>query len=101
MWPRSNRPARFRTALCSAMMPVYWTGISQPAKGTIFAPSATWRSKSGVRLNLSSATVLPLLHPFQYQFIQAHLDVERIMSGQAASAESRIRRVDRLEQSFE
>ena len=29
--------------------PSYCTGISQPANGTMRAPSATWRSKSGVR----------------------------------------------------
>ena len=30
-------------------MPAYWTGISQPANGTSFAPAAAWRSYSGVR----------------------------------------------------
>jgi hypothetical protein len=30
-------------------MDVYWTGISQPAKGTRRAPSAAWRSYRGVR----------------------------------------------------
>src|SRR3990170_7509064 len=38
MWETSTRPAAVRTALCSSMMPVYWTGISQPAKGTMRAP---------------------------------------------------------------
>src|SRR5690348_803454 len=82
------------------MMPEYWTGISQPANGMILAPSATWRSNSGVRLNVSSATVLPLLDPFQNQFVQAHLDVDRVIPGQAAGAESRVRRLDCFQQSF-
>ena len=31
----------WRTARCSSRMPAYWTGISQPANGTSFAPAAT------------------------------------------------------------
>ena len=42
MWLTSNRPAPPRVARCSAMMPAgYWTGISQPPKSTMRAPSAT------------------------------------------------------------
>ena len=48
MCDRSNRPAAVRTARCSSRMPPYWIGISQPANSTIFAPSASWRSSSGV-----------------------------------------------------
>ena len=48
MCERSNRPAAARTARCSSMIPAYWIGISQPAKSTILAPSASWRSRSGV-----------------------------------------------------
>ena len=48
MCDRSNRPAAERTARCSSRMPPYWIGISQPANSTIFAPSASWRSSSGV-----------------------------------------------------
>ncbi len=45
MWETSKIPAPVRVALCSAWMPVgYCTGISQPAKGTILAPRATWMS---------------------------------------------------------
>src|SRR5512135_1575171 len=52
MCDTSNMPARSRTARCSAPMPAgYVTGISNPAKGTIFAPSVTWMSCSGVRLS--------------------------------------------------
>jgi len=40
MCETSNIPAAFRTASCSATTPVYWTGMSQPAKSTIRAPSA-------------------------------------------------------------
>src|SRR5689334_4746001 len=50
MWLTSNMPTAVRTATCSALMPSYWTGISQPAKSTSFAPAATWLSYSGVRL---------------------------------------------------
>ena len=48
MCERSNRPAAARTARCSSRIPAYWIGISQPANSTIFAPSASWRSSSGV-----------------------------------------------------
>ena len=34
--------------MCSATMPEYSTGISQPPNGTIFAPDARWRALSGV-----------------------------------------------------
>ncbi len=40
MCETSNSPAALRTASCSAMTEVYWTGISQPAKSTNRAPSA-------------------------------------------------------------
>src|SRR4051794_31881370 len=49
MCETSNTPARSRTAMCSSRMPPYWTGMSQPANGTSFAPSAAWRPCSGVR----------------------------------------------------
>src|SRR4051812_34460733 len=49
MCETSNAPASSRTARCSWITPSYWTGISQPANGTIRAPRATWRSCSGVR----------------------------------------------------
>ena len=53
MWLTSNSPHFWRTALCSAVMPVgYCTGISKPAKGTILAPRATWISWKGVRLSV-------------------------------------------------
>src|ERR1700688_4629429 len=49
IWLTSNSPHFWRTALCSAVMPAgYWTGISNPAKGTILAPRATWMSWNGV-----------------------------------------------------
>jgi hypothetical protein len=44
MWDTSNTPAPVRTAWCSARMPAYCTGISQPANGTSLAPSALWVS---------------------------------------------------------
>src|SRR4051812_18146688 len=49
MCETSKTPADSRTARCSALTDSYWTGISQPAKGTSRAPAATWRSWSGVR----------------------------------------------------
>ena len=39
MCETSNTPARVRTASCSAMMPAYWSGISQPAKEAKRAPA--------------------------------------------------------------
>ena len=44
MCETSKTPASERTARCSGMTPSYWTGISQPANGTMRAPAATWRS---------------------------------------------------------
>ena len=48
MCDRSNRPAAVRTARCSSRIPEYWIGISQPANSTTLAPSASWRSSSGL-----------------------------------------------------
>src|SRR6202142_87917 len=42
MWLTSNKPTAVRTAMCSAVMPEYSTGISQPPKSTILAPSCRW-----------------------------------------------------------
>ena len=42
---------------CSGMMPSYCTGISQPAKGTIRAPAARWRSWRGVRRSAVSSGI--------------------------------------------
>ncbi len=55
MWATSNRPAAPRTARCSSTTLLYQTGISQPANGTIFAPSALWVSWSGVNRSGCSA----------------------------------------------
>src|SRR5438105_15066285 len=49
MCETSKTPESVRTAMCSGITPSYCTGISHPANGTIRAPSARWRSKSGVR----------------------------------------------------
>ena len=57
MWLTSNSPAARRTARCSSVMPAYWTGISHPANGTIFAPKATWRPCKGV-LSRAEASVM-------------------------------------------
>ena len=43
-------------------MPVnYPTGISQPANGTILAPSALWTSASGVRLSAAVSSISGLV----------------------------------------
>ena len=59
IWPMcetSKTPRSRRTARCSGITPSYWTGMSQPANGTIRAPRATWRSCSGVLRRASSLT---------------------------------------------
>ena len=48
MCDRSNSPTRSRTDRCSSRIEPYCTGIRQPAKSIIRAPSASWRSASGV-----------------------------------------------------
>src|SRR6476659_6742099 len=64
MCETSNTPASVRTARCSGITPSYWTGISQPAKGTIRAPSSTCRSWSGVCRSVSGmATADPSVSP--------------------------------------
>src|SRR5918996_2948916 len=54
MCETSNIPALVRTATCSCRIPSYWTGISQPAKGTSRAPAASCRSNRGVRRRVSA-----------------------------------------------
>src|SRR5688572_33451766 len=54
MWLTSKTPQPWRTALCSAVMPLgYWIGISKPANETIFAPAARWMAWKGVFLRVS------------------------------------------------
>src|SRR4051812_13205679 len=48
MWETSNRPAAFRTAMCSLISPEYSTAMSHPPKGTILAPRARWAALRGV-----------------------------------------------------
>src|SRR5690606_38547823 len=48
MWDTSKSPAALRTASCSWRMPEYCTGMTNPAKGTILALSATCVSCRGV-----------------------------------------------------
>ena len=56
MWEMSKMPQVSRTALCSSRMPVYCTGIFQPAKGTILAPSSTCLAAREV--DLTSVSVM-------------------------------------------
>ena len=48
MCDRSNSPTAPRTDRCSSRIDPYWTGIRQPAKSIIRAPSASCRPASGV-----------------------------------------------------
>src|SRR5206468_8242029 len=81
MWLMSKSPTARRTARCSSTMPVYWTGISQPPKGTIRAPALTWTSRSGVRLSEVVAVVSvmewartpPILSPTHHEALPAHV----------------------------
>src|SRR5262245_47567142 len=59
MWLTSKTPAARRVARCSSRIPVYWTGISHPPKGTMRAPALRWAACSGVRFSTGSATVPP------------------------------------------
>ena len=66
MCERSNRPTRSRTARCSSMIEVYWTGIRQPENSIIRACSAVWRFASGVSRTawpLTAASVTRRLPP--------------------------------------
>src|SRR5580693_6781609 len=73
MWLTSNRPARVRTASCSAMMPEYSRGISQPPKLTILAPRRRWTEFSAVLRNSTAADV------FTEGFPLARRNIERSM----------------------
>src|SRR5580692_5783851 len=42
MWLTSKSPTPVRTAMCSAVMPEYSTGMSQPPKSTILALRCRW-----------------------------------------------------------
>src|SRR5579872_3729678 len=48
IWLTSNTPTAARTALCSSMIPEYWTGMSHPPKSTILAPRDRWTEFKGV-----------------------------------------------------
>ena len=61
MCDRSNRPARSRTLRCSSMMPLYWTGISQPPNSMSRAPAARCVSQSAVRRSGAAAGEVSLL----------------------------------------
>src|SRR5271169_7105839 len=73
MWLTSNSPARVRTAWCSAMIPVYSKGISQPPKFTIFAPRRRWTEFRAVLRNSTVADV------FTEGFSLTRRNIERSM----------------------
>ena len=73
MWLTSNSPARVRTASCSARIPEYSRGMSQPPKLTILAPSRRWTEFSAVLRNSTAADV------FTEGFSFARRNIERSM----------------------
>src|SRR5580658_9737951 len=73
MWLTSKRPARVRTAWCSAMIPEYSNGISHPAKLTIFAPRRRWTEFRAVLRNSTVADV------FTEGFSFSRRNIERSM----------------------
>ena len=54
IWLTSKSPARVRTARCSAMTPLYSTGISQPKNSMILAPALLWNSYKRVLFMMAS-----------------------------------------------
>ena len=58
---RRRRRKRLATRRCSARMPSYSTGISQPANGTSLAPASTWASYSGVLFSVLASTRATIL----------------------------------------
>src|SRR5699024_11384265 len=46
-WLTSKSPTAVRVAVCSATVPVYWSGMDQPPNGANVAPASTWRECSG------------------------------------------------------
>src|SRR6188768_2132373 len=96
------------------MMPLYCTGIIQPANGMSRAPSATWRSYNGVNFTSSVSSVKRFPHSvvdasgqhslaFEHQLVHIHFELHRhrIVPGQTASAKASCRRIDGLQQPFE
>src|SRR5919197_1559463 len=82
-------PASVRTALTSGMTPSYCTGISQPSKGTLRAPSATWRSRRGVCCNVWA--MRPMLTRRRKVPLRLRLELRRLAAFAPArlAAESR------------
>jgi hypothetical protein len=60
MWLTSKSDAWFRVKWCDSvrLTDPYCTGIIYPAKGTIFAPFAIWKSYNGVLLSFDETVVL-------------------------------------------
>src|SRR5438045_1809977 len=60
MCETSKTPQASRTRRCSARIPSYSTGISQPENGTSFAPASTCASYRGVLFSVPASTLLTL-----------------------------------------
>src|SRR6266508_1125471 len=61
-WERSNTPTASRTARCSARVPWYTIGMSQPANAPILASRPRWTASSGERCRSAAVIArLPLL----------------------------------------
>src|SRR5277367_4716631 len=58
MWEISKTPAASRTALCSSEMLVYCTGICQPPKSTMRAPSLRCASNRAVFLSEAGSVLI-------------------------------------------
>src|SRR5699024_11594730 len=59
-WERSKMPTASRTALCSVISEVYFSGIFQPLKSVKLAPSASWGSNNGVAFSVMISILIQL-----------------------------------------
>src|SRR5699024_1251121 len=60
IWERSKMPTASRTALCSVISEVYFSGIFQPLKSVKLAPSASWVSNNGVGFSVMISLLIQL-----------------------------------------
>src|SRR3954468_268232 len=84
IWETSKTPDDLRTRRCSALIPSYSTGISQPANGTSLAPASTCASYSGVLFSVPASMLMTLAWGCQ---------LARYCPAMALSAEQMIDRV--------
>src|SRR5690625_1165444 len=60
MCDKSKIPTASRTALCSVISEVYFSGIFQPLKSVKLAPSASWVSNNGVVFSVMISLLIQL-----------------------------------------